>query len=446
MRANNDFSQLVVGAKAPVPLASGKMVPSINFDNAATTPPFVSVMKAINDFAPWYSSIHRGAGYKSRYSSEVYEEGRQLVQDFVHADKDHDVVIFTNNTTESVNALSYVLSRHSHYKNVVLSTWMEHASNDLPWKNHFYVDYVQIDAAGRLCIDDLERKLIKHNGAVNLVSVTGAANVTGYVNPIHDIAAMTHRYGARIMVDGAQLVPHVPVDMKPVGAPEHIDFLAFSAHKMYAPFGTGVLIGPKRDFEISDPLLRGGNTFRLYTHEQIQWSPPPKKDEAGSPNVMGVVALSAAIRTLSALDMTKVLDDEMALYHYATERMRRIPGMRFYSDHGKDDTISIIPFNMDGIPHHVMSEILAGEAGISVRDGFFCAHPYCQRLLGLSPEDMEYYFQHTNAPLPGMVRVSMGLYNTFEEINQLIAALSDIARRRAYYLNKYTTTGSTQCH
>jgi selenocysteine lyase/cysteine desulfurase len=301
------------------------------------------------------------------------------------------------------------------------------------------VDYVDIDAAGRLCIDDLERKLIKYNGAVRIVSVTGAANVTGYVNPIHDIAAMVHHYSAKIMVDGAQLVPHVPVDMKPPHTPEHIDFLAFSAHKMYAPFGTGVLIGPKSDFERSDPMMRGGNAFRLYTHDQIQWSPPPKKDEAGSPNVMGVVALSAAIRTLSSLDMAKVFQYETALYDYAAERMRRIPGMRFYSDHGGDDTISIIPFNMEHIPHHIMAKILAGEAGISVRDGFFCAHPYCQRLLGLSPEEMEYFFIHEDTPLPGMVRLSMGLYNTFDEVNQLIATLSDISRNREFYMNKYNS-------
>lgn len=435
---NNNFTNLVVGAKTKVPIANGKIVPSINFDNAATTPPFFSVLKEINHFSQWYSSIHRGAGYKSKYSSDIYDQARCLVQDFVHSDPDNDVVIFTKNATESVNLLSCVLSQHKESQNVVLSTWMEHASNDLPWKENFLVDYIDIDPAGRLSINDLETKLIKHNGSVKLVSVTGAANVTGYINPIHEIAAITHKYGAKIVVDGAQLVPHVPVDMMPANIPEHIDYLVFSAHKMYAPFGSGVLIGPKTEFETSDPLLRGGSTFRLYTHSQLQWNPPPQKDEAGTPNVMGVVALSAAIRTLSSLNMSKVLHHEMNLYKYAVELMRYIPGIHFYSDPSNDDTISIIPFNMESIPHHLMSTILANEAGIAVRDGFFCAHPYCERLLGLSETAMDYYFINKNTPLPGMVRVSFGLYNTFEEINKFIDTLKAISENKVFFMNKYS--------
>jgi selenocysteine lyase/cysteine desulfurase len=433
----NPYANLVVGAKTRVPLGNGNTVPSINFDNAATTPPFYSVLKEVNRFSQWYSSIHRGAGYKSKYSSDVYEEARTLVQDFVHSDPSHDVVIFTKNTTESVNLLSYVLSQQKKTKPVVLSTWMEHSSNDLPWKEHFTVDYVEIDSKGRLSIDDLEQKLIQHKGSVALVSVTGAANVTGYLNPIHEIATMAHEYGAQIMVDGAQLVPHAPVDMKPISSNEHIDYLVFSAHKMYAPFGTGVLIGPKETFADTLPLLLGGSTFRLYTHQQIQWNPPPQKDEAGTPNLMGVVALSAAIRTLRSLNMHDVFQHEVFLYDYAVQGMQKIPDIQFYCDPSNHDTISIIPFNLQGIPHQLMANILANEAGISVRNGFFCAHPYCERLLSLSPSDMEYYFEHPNAPLPGMVRVSFGLYNTIHEINQFLRTLEKVSNNKSYYFKKY---------
>lgn len=430
---------LIAGANAPVPLANGDMIPSINFDNAATTPPFFSVLKDIMEFAPYYSSVNRGGGYKSKCSTQIYEHTRQLIQEFVHSDPDHDVVIYTKNTTEAINLLSYVLGQHKDCQDVVLSTWMEHASNDLPWKYHFMEDYVEIDATGRLSIHDLEKKLIRYGKSVKLVTVTGAANVTGYLNPIHEIAAMAHKYGAKIMVDGAQLVPHVPVDMMPVNDPRHIDFLAFSAHKMYAPFGTGVLIGPKEYFEISLPLLKGGNTFRLYTHRQIEWSQPPAKDEAGSPNVMGVLALNAAIRTLNFLNMEKIFHYEDALYHYARSGMQNIPDMVFYSMPGSNDTISIIPFNMIHVPHQTLSAILSQEFGIAVRNGFFCAHPYCQRLLGLTAADMEYYFIHKEVPLPGMVRVSFGLYNTFEEIDRFLNALSTISRNKTFYLSKYLT-------
>lgn len=437
MKRNNDnFTDLVVGVNAKVPIANGSYVTSINFNNAATTPPFVSVMEEINRFAPWYSTLHRGSGYKSKISSDVYEHTRSLIEDFVHADKTNDVVIFTKNATESINLLSNVLSQQAETQNVVLSTWMEHASNDLPWKSNFIVDYIEVDAVGRLSIQDLKDKLKKYNGAVKLVTVTGAANVTGYINPIHEIAAIAHKHGAEILVDGAQLVPHAAVNMMPSHSPEHLDYLVFSAHKMYAPFGTGVLIGPKKVFEKSKPLLRGGSTYRLYTHSQIQWDQPPQKDEAGTPNVMGVVALNAAIQTLHAIGMDQVFQHEKALCDYAVKRMRQIPDIHFYSDHSKDDTISVIPFNMEGIPHQLLSTFLASQAGISVRNGFFCAHPYCQRLLGLSQSDMQYYFNHVDAPMPGMVRVSFGLYNTFEEIDKLIHTLLLISQNKEYFLKK----------
>lgn len=434
----NKVSDLVVGTQKKVPLANGLFVPAINFDNAATTPPFLSVLRESNHFASWYSSIHRGAGYKSKLSSDIYDNARNVIGDFVHADKDNDVVIFTKNATESINLLSFVLTKQSRKQNVILSTWMEHAANDLPWRNKFKLDYIEIDQKGRLSIKDLEHKLMKYKGTVKLVTVTGSSNVTGYINPIHKIASIAHKYGAKIMVDGAQLVPHAPVDMKPASSPEHLDYLVFSAHKMYAPFGTGVLIGPKVDFEQGDVFLLGGGTYRVYSHSRIQWDTPPEKEEAGTPNVMGVVALSAAIRTLNAIGMNKILAYEKTLYNYAIKKMQQIPGILLYSDPSRDDTISIIPFNLENVPHYLMSAILANESGISVRDGFFCAHPYCQRLLGLSEIDMTYYFNHTDVELPGMTRISFGFYNTFDEIDKFIHTLLIISRNKDYFIQKYS--------
>jgi selenocysteine lyase/cysteine desulfurase len=232
-----------VGLDTPVPIAQGGSTIGINFDNAATTPPFLSVMEEIGRFAPQYSSIHRGAGYKSVFSSQVYEEARKEVMKFVGGDPRTDVVIFLKNTTEGINKLSYRLW-DKNKNGIVLTTWMEHHSNLLPWRDKYSVDYIDIDEQGRLRLGDLQAKLERYQGAVKLVTVTGASNVTGHRNPIYKIAELAHRYGAKICVDGAQLVPHAAVDMRPSHSPEHIDFLAFSAHKMYAPFGTGVLIGP----------------------------------------------------------------------------------------------------------------------------------------------------------------------------------------------------------
>jgi selenocysteine lyase/cysteine desulfurase len=437
--SNNDLRNLIIGAEQKIPLSDGKYVTAINFDNAATTPVLNSVLKEINYFAPWYSSVHRGGGYKSEVSSDIYEQGRAVVQSFVNSDKERDIVIFTKNTTESINILSFVLSQQKFNQKVVLSTCMEHAANDLPWRNKFKVDYVEIDKAGRLSIEDLENKLKMYRGSVKLVSVTGASNVTGYLNPIHKIAALAHKYDAKILVDGAQMVPHTSVDMKGLDPMENIDYLAFSAHKMYAPFGAGVLIGPKKDFKEGSPFVQGGGAISLVTHKRVEWDEPAGKDEAGTPNAMGVVALTTAIKTLQSVGMDNIYRTEKALYDYAISGMKNIPGIKFYSDPFKEDTISVIPFNLEGINHHLLPSILSAEAGIAVRNGFFCTHPYCERLLGLSEDDMNHYFEEDDWSLfPGMVRVSFGFYNNYKEIDKFLSILRIIAENKEYYINKYS--------
>lgn len=440
--SNNDLRDLIIGADQKVPLPNGKNVTAINFDNAATTPVLYSVLKEINHFAPWYSSVHRGGGYKSKVSSDIFEQGRAVVQSFVNSDKERDVVIFTKNTTESINALSFVLSQQKSQQRVILSTWMEHAANDLPWRNKFKVDYVEIDKFGRLSIKDLENKLIRYRGSVKLVSVTGASNVTGYMNPIHKIAALAHKHGAKILVDGAQLVPHTSIDMKNFDAIDHIDYLVFSAHKMYAPFGAGVLIGPKKDFVEGLPFIQGGGAIRIVTHERVKWDDPAGKDESGTPNAMGVVALTAAIKTLRSVGMDNIFKHEKSLYDYTIRHMTKIPGIKFYSDHSREDTIGVIPFNIEGIHHHLIPSILSDEAGISVRNGFFCTHPYCERLLGLK-EDMNKYFEDSKLEFPGMVRVSFGFYNNYKEIDIFIKVLRSISENKEYYINKYSHNKSS---
>lgn len=431
-RAN--FRNLFVGLDTPVPIAQGGSKIGINFDNAATTPPFLSVMEEIARFAPQYSSIHRGTGYKSVFSSQVYEEARKEVMKFVGGDPRTDVVIFLKNTTEAINKLSYRLWDRN--KNgIVLTTWMEHHSNLLPWRDKYSVDYVEIDEQGRLRLEDLQSKLERYQGAVKLVAVTGASNVTGHRNPIYKIAELAHRYGAKICVDGAQLVPHAPVDMRPSQSPEHIDFLAFSAHKMYAPFGTGVLIGPREVFEQGSPEYSGGGTVRMVTSDRVIWDAPPHKEEAGTPNLMGVVALVAAIRSISTLGMKRVQGHEERLLEYAYARLRGMEGLTLYggiptNSHQAAQRISVIPFNIQGMYHEDVAERLSLEGGIAVRSGCFCAQPYVQRLLQIPKRDMERYIANPALPHPGMVRASFGLYNTQEEIDGFVDLLGRILRVR----------------
>lgn len=426
--AESPYRHLVLGTDTKVPLANGEWVTGINFDNAASTPPLLAVMEEIQKFSPLYSSIHRGTGFKSQYSSRLYEEARTAVLNFVNADPKHDTVIFVKNATEAINKLSYRL-RSTTKKAVVLSTWMEHHSNDLPWREKFEVDYVQVDPRGRLSLEDLEYKLNKYKGKVRLVTVTGASNVSGYLNPIHKIAELAHRYQAEILVDAAQMIPHTPINMRPANPLQRLDYLAFSAHKMYAPFGIGALIAPSETFQPGAPEYSGGGTAQVVTHDWIIWNPTPLKDEAGTPNVMGVVALVAAIKTLSGLGMKKIDQYECRLAEYTYDKLKAMPGITLYSDYKPGEPhIGVIPFNVNGLHHERVGEILAQEAGIAVRTGCFCTQPYVQKLLGITLKQMEFYRRNPQAVRPGVIRISFGMYNKFSEVNTFLQTIEQIVK------------------
>lgn len=431
------FRNSVVGVEQEVPLITGGYCKGINFDNAATTPPFYSVMREVNAFSNWYSSVHRGTGYKSLVSSKLYDDGRARIKRFVGADREEDLLIYTKNTTESINLLADIFYQE-HSDAVILSTQMEHLANDLPWRTKFFVDYVKVDKSGRLDMDHLKCLLEKYQGRVKLVTLTGASNVTGFMNPIHAAAELTHSYGAEIMVDGAQLVPHCRMDMKSHSSIGHIDYLAFSAHKMYAPFGVGVLIGPKRSFGRHTPYIKGGGAVKLVTQSSVDWDDPPYRDEAGTPNVIGVSALLKAIECLKRLGMERIHQHEQNLCAYITEGLAEIEGSRVYGQaaHG-EEKVSLVSFSLPGIQHRMLATILSYEYGIAVRSGLFCAHPYVQELMGLKKEDIQYYQKHSDLPFPGLVRVSLGLYNNGAEAQRFIRCVKEVAANKAELLKKY---------
>ena len=430
------YRNLIVGSDSFVRLENGKSVNYINFDNAATTPPFKSVISEIVDFSPTYSSVHRGTGYKSIVSSRVYDDGREIVLDFVGGDKDYHTVVFLKNTTECINKLSYRLKDTLKDK-IVLSTYMEHHSNLLPWKYRYATDYVEVDAIGRLCLEDLEFKLKMYNGKIGLVAVTGASNVTGYINPIYTIARICHKYGAKILVDGAQLIPHNSFDMKSIDSTEHIDYLVFSGHKMYAPFGTGALVAPKEIFQEGYSEQIGGGTVKYVSMKDTVWADPPEKEEAGTPNLMGIVALSTSIKILQNLGMSKIEEYERDLTRYALSLMKDIPNLILYDDKNIEEKVSIISFNMSGLEHNELATILAREGGIAVRNGCFCAQPYVQKLLKISDDEMERYRSDESLPRPGLVRVSFGLYNDYNEIYLLGYMLKEISKNIEFFKEKY---------
>ncbi|MGB8657220.1 MAG: aminotransferase class V-fold PLP-dependent enzyme [Candidatus Zixiibacteriota bacterium] len=292
-----------------------------------------------------------------------------------------------------------------------------------------------------MSLEDIEAKLRNGNGRIQLVAITAASNVTGYVTPIHRVAGLAHRCGAKIVVDAAQLVAHRSVDVRPDDDPEHIDFLVFSAHKLYAPFGTGVLIGPKSVFLQGDPEHVGGGTVELVTRDEVQWTGLPNKEEVGSPNVVGAVALAQSIETLKGIGMDLIAQHEKELTRYTIESLESIKGTAIYgSDLLEGDRLGVIPFNLTGVHHALVSSVLSYEAGIGVRHGCFCAHPYIKSLLGITEEQTrqlkEEIKRSYKANLPGAVRVSFGFYNTRQDADWLIEAVERISK--GDYRGKYT--------
>jgi selenocysteine lyase/cysteine desulfurase len=434
----------IVGIDEEIPLLGGVRRPYINLDNAASTPTISIITDKVNEFLKWYSNVHRGTGFKSKLSSWVFEEARDTIAKFVNADLSDSVVLFCKNTTEAINKLAHRFSFQP--GDVVLTSVMEHHSNELPWRKVAHVVHVDVTPDGRIDEKDFKEKIALHGSKIKLIAVSGASNVTGFINPVHTYARWAHNIGAKIMVDAAQLVPHRPVDMKMKNDPEHLDYIAFSAHKMYAPFGVGVLVGCRQTFEEGDPEYVGGGTVDIVNLENAYWTDLPDKEEAGTPDIVGAVALAQAIRILEKIGWNNIIEHEASLTRYALEKLKKISGVSLYGD--KDvahsyDRLGVITFNVNSLSHALVAAILSYEWGIGTRNGCFCAHPYVKCLLNVDDEeskDMEQrILARDRSTLPGFVRASFGIYNTKEEIDVLCDALSAIAKgnyRSGYLLNK----------
>jgi cysteine desulfurase / selenocysteine lyase len=431
-RVWSDLRDEIVGCDRRVPVLDGSERPYIFLDNAASTPAFTRVLDAVREFLPWYSGVHRGTGFKSLLATEVFDAAHDAVGRFVGADLNTNTVIFTKNTTECVNKLSNRFEFEEGH--LVLTTLLEHHSNDLPWRRNASVLYVGITPDGHPDLTAMRRLLEQHRGRVKLVAVNGASNITGICSPIHDIAAWAHAAGAKIFVDAAQLAPHRPIAMLPDDDPRHIDFLALSAHKMYAPFGTGALIGPAAFFERGDPDAVGGGVVDVVTLDTAVWNRPPHKEEAGSPNVVGGVALAEAVTVLESIGMENIAAHETALLGYAYRRLRAISGLHFYGPtEDLSDKVGVIAFNVEGVHHALTAAIIGTEGGIGVRNGCFCAHPYVKELLHVSPEEDRMLAAEVVAGnksrMPGLVRASLGCYNNEADIDALAEMLERIVRK-----------------
>jgi selenocysteine lyase/cysteine desulfurase len=441
-----DISQLpnlLIGADTEVPTLHGQMR-YINFDNAASTPTFKPIAEAVTEFLQWYSNVHRGTGFKSQLSSWAFEHSRDIIADFVGADLKKHVVIFTKNSTEAINKLANRFSTPNN--SVILTTLMEHHSNELPWRRAGLVQHVALNPDGTVSKEDFLAKLEQFGSRVSMVAITGASNVTGYINDLDFFARETHRHGAKILVDGAQLVPHRAVDMKANDPECYLDFMVFSAHKMYAPFGVGVLVGDRETFEQGDPETVGGGVVDIVTLEEAYWTELPEKEEAGTPDIIGVVALAKAVAMFQSLGWKAIIDHESELTAYALEELNKIPEMTIYGDRDPKNAanrLGVISMNIGDVPHALAAAILSYEGAIGVRSGCFCAHLYVKELLKVSDEGsrklQEQILARDRSEIPGTIRMSIGIYNTRDEVDRFL----DMARKIAkgdytgdYVLNK----------
>ncbi|RPI87109.1 MAG: aminotransferase class V-fold PLP-dependent enzyme [Chloroflexi bacterium] len=438
---NNLYRNLFVGTEQKIPLLDGSERTYINFDNAASTPSLLPVQKAVDDFLVFYSSVHRGTGFKSQLSTHAYEQAREIVLRFLGADPKTHTCIFGKNTTEAINKLARRFP-FTPQRNIVITSGMEHHSNDLPWRLAAETIHVGLLPDGRLDTDDFEAKLKQYGSRTALVTISGASNVTGYINDIHHLAETAHAVGAQICVDCAQLAPHRKVDMRPLDDPAHLDYVSISAHKMYAPFGAGALVGRRDIFEQGDPDLRGGGTVEIVTLDDVVWAEPPERDEAGSPNTVGVVALAAAICQLESVGMDAVAAHEAELTRHALEALHKIPEVMIFgsTDPARaEERLGVIPFGLTNVTHFLAASVLGYEYGIGVRSGCFCAHPYILHLLQVGEDEAvkvrNRMLAGDRSEMPGLIRASFGLYNTIEEVDFFIDALKEISKGN--YRGKY---------
>jgi len=438
----HNVRQHIVGIDAQVPLLDGTQRTYVNLDNAASTPSLRPVLDTVNEFMTWYSSVHRGTGFKSQVSTHAYEQAHAIVCDFVGADPHTHTVILGKNSTEALNKLARRLPLVE--GDVILTTLMEHHSNDLPWRAVTHIEHVNVNREGALDEAHLDHLLDKYAGRVRLVAVTGASNVSGYINPVHRIAEKAHAAGAEILVDAAQLAPHRAVNMRPSDDPDHIDYLVLSAHKMYAPFGTGALVGRREAFLQGDPDVVGGGAVEIVTVDEVTWAGLPDKEEAGSPNVVGAVALARSMLCLQEIGMQALAAHEAQLTARLLKKLARLSdrGVRVLgiTDPARAaDKVGVVPFHIEGMSHYLAAAILSAEGGIGVRNGCFCAHPYILKLLEVTPEHAQAHRQEVingvKAHLPGLVRISFGCYNTEDEVDWLVQILEKIVRGE--YRGKY---------
>ncbi|MGW4163524.1 aminotransferase class V-fold PLP-dependent enzyme [Streptomyces sp. NPDC004788] len=427
----------VLGRDVTVPLVTGGEVTYAALDYAASAPALQRVWDDVAAYAPYYGSVHRGAGYLSQLSTDLFENSRATVAEFLDC-RPGDQVVFTRSTTDSLNLLAHVVPADCQV--FVFET--EHHASLLPWRDA-QVTYLNAPRTPQQAVETLERALAERDPyGPALVCVTGASNVTGELWPVRELAAAAHAHGARIVLDAAQLAPHHPVSVRELD----VDWVAFSGHKLYAPFGSGVLAGRADWLQDAEPYLAGGGASRKVARRadggvDVEWHTTAARHEAGSPNVIGVYSIASACKALTEAGFDRLVARERHLIAKVRQGLADVPEVRVLSLFGDDaDRVGVISFVVQGWNSSHFAAALSAEYGIGVRDGLFCAHPLVRTLLGSDPQDPG----ECGAPeaAPGerslnAIRVSFGAGTPDEHVERFVGAVRELVRDGAQW--KYRT-------
>jgi selenocysteine lyase/cysteine desulfurase len=418
----------VIGTGNAVQLRTGKRVRVVLLNNAATTPPFESTLDQVNEFMRTYGALHRGAGPHANITYQRVEKALGVLHRFLNTTDDH-ALLFTQNTSAAINLFIRLLRLGP--EDVILTTTIEHTSNNLPWRfnSPARTVYVECTPDGALDYDDLENKVREHGKHLKLIAITAASNLTGYIPDMARIARLAHEHGAILFADAAQYAPHRRIDMQGQG----IDALAFSAHKVYAPFGLGVLAVPKRILE-AEPVDPGGGSIDMISAAGVIWAPPTSRHQTGTWNVTGIIATAASCEAIMNTGWDAIVAHERELVRYAAQELSKVPGIVMYvspEQYTRQDRIGTFSFNMLGYHHALISAILENEYGIETRAGTICNHRLVHGWVKIDEarqKQVEAKIRDGDRLASyGIVRASLCLHNTKDDVDVLVAALKSIA-------------------
>lgn len=382
----------------------------VYFDNAATThKPREVVDRLVSYYKKENCNIHRGVHYLSTQATEAFENARKTVRDFIHAKHTHEI-IFTKGATEAINLVAQSYGRKFiHNGDEIIVTGMEHHSNLVPWQmlaeqKGAVLKFIPVDEQGELEIQSLKGMISERT---KLIALTHVSNVLGTINPVHRVISLAHDQNIPVLLDGAQAVPHLEVDVQELDC----DFYCFSGHKVYGPMGVGVLYAKEKHLEEMPPYQGGGEMVDQVTLQKTTYNKLPFKFEAGTPNVAGVLGLETAIRYISDLDLKKIHAYEHELLDYMTVELLKMENIRIFGN--AENKTAVISFNIGKI-HPYDAGTIYDKLGIALRTGHHCAQPLTDRF-----------------EVPGMIRASLALYNTTEEIDRFIEATKQVRRMLA---------------